>query len=81
MSDFGLDAEDALAIPFAMAYGDAVLVEQGTWLEGAIPQLKAIGHAKVGARKVGLKANAVLNRNGRWIGARDPRIEAQIIVP
>ncbi|AKM08319.1 gamma-glutamyltranspeptidase [Pelagerythrobacter marensis] len=79
--DFGLDAEDALAMPFAMAYGDAVLVEQGTWLEGAIPQLKAIGHAKVGARKVGLKANAVLNRNGRWIGARDPRIEAQIVVP
>ncbi|WP_338446824.1 gamma-glutamyltransferase [Pelagerythrobacter marensis] len=79
--DFGMNAQDALAMPFAMAYGGTVVVEQGTWLEQAIPHLEALGHAKVVAREVGLKANAVLNRGGRWTGARDPRLEAQVVVP
>ncbi|MXO68895.1 gamma-glutamyltransferase [Altererythrobacter marinus] len=79
--DFGLDAEAALALPFAMAYGDAVLVEKGTWLERAIPRLRALGHETVTAREVGLKANAVLYRDGKWTPARDPRIAAQIVVP
>ncbi len=30
--DFGLGAQDALALPFAMAFGDALLIEEGTTL-------------------------------------------------
>lgn len=79
--DFGLDAEAALAMPFAMAFGDAVTVERGTWMERAIPAFQALGHARVSADEAGAKANAVLRRGGRWTGARDPRIEAQLILP
>lgn len=79
--DFGLGAEAALGMPFVMAYGDSVTVEDGTWLEGAIPQLKALGHDEIAVREAGVKANAVLRRGDRWVPARDPRVEAKLILP
>jgi len=79
--DFGLGAEAALGMPFVMAYGDSVTVEDGTWLEGAIPQLKALGHREIVVREAGVKANAVLRRGDRWVPARDPRVEAKLILP
>ncbi|RXZ64683.1 gamma-glutamyltransferase [Pelagerythrobacter rhizovicinus] len=79
--DFGLGAEAALGMPFVMAYGDAVTVEQGTWLEDAIPQLKALGHREIAVREAGVKGNAVLRQGDRWIPARDPRVEAKLILP
>ena len=79
--DFGMDAETALGMPFTMAYGDAVTVEKGTWMEQAMPRFVALGHAKISAREAGAKANAVLRRGESWVGARDPRIEAQLILP
>lgn len=79
--DFGMGAEEALGMPFTMAYGDSVTVEEGTWLEGAIPQLEALGHDEVTASDASAKANAVLRKGDRWIPARDPRIEAQLILP
>ena len=36
--------------------------------------LRALGHAKVETR-TGFKANALEWRNGRWVGAADPRSE------
>ncbi|MGV2494660.1 gamma-glutamyltransferase [Pelagerythrobacter aerophilus] len=79
--DFGLGTEAALGMPFVMAYGDGVTVEEGTWLEGAIPQLKALGHSEIAVREAGVKGNAVLRRGDRWIPARDPRVEAKLILP
>ena len=79
--DFGLGAEAALGMPFVMAYGDSVTVEDGTWLEGAIPQLKALGHDEIAVREAGVKGNAVLRRGDRWVPARDPRVEAKLILP
>ncbi len=79
--DFGLTADRALGMPFLMAFGDRVLVEQGTWLEAAKPQFEALGHTRLFARPAPVKANAILRRNGIWDSARDPRIEAQLELP
>ena len=79
--DFDLPLEKALGLPFIMAFGDAVAVEQGTWLEGMIPALSALGHTEVVARPAGLKSGGILRRGERWISARDPRIEAQVTLP
>ena len=79
--DFGLSAEEALGLPFIMGFGDAVLVEEGTWLVEAIPAFEALGHEQVSARSVGLKAGAVLRAGEAWVSARDPRIEAQVALP
>ncbi|KUO57091.1 MAG: gamma-glutamyltranspeptidase [Sphingomonadales bacterium BRH_c42] len=79
--DFGLDAGPALGLPFIMSFGDRVLVEQGTWLEGAITAFVALGHADLFARPAPVKANAVLRRDGAWQSARDPRLESQLELP
>jgi gamma-glutamyltranspeptidase/glutathione hydrolase len=79
--DFGLSAGEALGMPFVMAFGDRVTVERGTWLEGVIPQLRALGHAQVAAREASVKANAVLRTAQGWQSARDPRVESQLSLP
>ncbi len=79
--DFGLDAETALGLPFVMAYGDMVLVEESTWLESAIPQLQALGHTQITARAAPVKAGAVLRRGDGWESARDPRLEGLLELP
>ncbi len=78
--DFGLDAQAALAMPFVMAFGDSMMVEQGTWLELSADRLRALGHT-VTIRPASVKANAVLRRDGTWQSARDPRIESQLDTP
>jgi gamma-glutamyltranspeptidase/glutathione hydrolase len=79
--DFDLTAEEALALPFIMASGNGVRVEQGTWLEAAIPQLEALGHEQITARLAPVKGGAVLHRNGTWHSARDPRLAGQLDMP
>jgi gamma-glutamyltranspeptidase / glutathione hydrolase len=79
--DFGLDAEAALGLPFVMSFGERTLVEQGTWLEQAIPALAALGQPQPFAREAPVKANAVLRRGGVWQSARDPRLESQLDTP
>jgi len=76
--DFGLTASDAIGLPFIMAFGDAVMVEEGTWLEDAIPQLQALGHARVVAREAPVKAGAILRADDGWESARDPRLEGKL---
>ena len=72
--DWNLSAEDAIALPQIIGIGDRVTVEQGTWLEGMIPQLAALGLKPV-ARPAGFKANAVEWTPDGWRGAADPRSE------
>lgn len=79
--DFGLSAKDALGLPFIMGFGDTVMVEEGTWLESAIPALKDLGHAEVVAREAGLKGSALKREGAIWEAARDPRIDLGVLVP
>lgn len=74
--DWKLSAQDALALPVIFAPSDTVFVERGSYLEGMIPALRALGHAKVETR-TGFKANALEWRDGRWVGAADPRSEGE----
>lgn len=76
--DFGLSASDAIGLPFIMAFGDTVMVEEGTWLEAAIPQLQALGHARIVAREAPVKAGAILHTAQGWESARDPRLEGKL---
>ena len=79
--DFGLSAKQALGLPFIMAFGDTVMVEEGTWLETAIPALEALGHAEVVAREAALKGGAIKREGAIWEAARDPRIDLGVTVP
>jgi gamma-glutamyltranspeptidase/glutathione hydrolase len=73
--DFKLSLNDAIALPVLFAPGDALAVEQGTYLEAMIPALQALGHAQVTARGLPLKANGAILTPSGWQGAADPRSE------
>jgi len=77
--DFGLPIDEAVALPVLFSPGDALTVEQGTWLEGLMPELQALGHAQVTARGLPLKANAALRTPSGWIGAADPRSDGTAV--
>ncbi|RGP41921.1 Gamma-glutamyltransferase [Altererythrobacter insulae] len=79
--DFGLGAHEALALPFIMERGGTVQVEEGTWLEGAIKRFESLGHSNITARPAGIKGNAILRENGRWVAASDPRIASGLEIP
>ncbi len=73
--DFGLPVDKTLAFPMLYSPGDSMAVEEGTMLESLIPALQALGH-EVSARRLPLKANAILCRAGKpCAGAGDPRSE------
>nr|WP_166177667.1 gamma-glutamyltransferase [Altererythrobacter segetis] len=76
--DFGLPVDQAVALPVLFAPGDALAVEQGTYLEAMIPQLKALGHGQVSARGLPLKTNAAVHTAAGWVGAADPRSEGAV---
>ncbi|HEX5237546.1 MAG TPA: gamma-glutamyltransferase [Sphingomicrobium sp.] len=74
--DFHLPPQQAIALPMIYAPADTVFVESGTFLEGMIPQLQALGHGSVKTLPPGtFKANAIEWLNGHWVGGADPRSE------
>ena len=75
--DFGMSAQDAIAAGLVFAPGP-VVVEQGTALEALVPAMRALGD-KVVVASLGLKANAIEWKDGRWLGAADPRSEGVAI--
>lgn len=78
--DWDLGMQEALALPVIFAPGtETVFIEQGTWLEGMIPALKALGHADVQPRNLPLKANAIELRGSQPWGAADPRSEGAAV--
>jgi gamma-glutamyltranspeptidase/glutathione hydrolase len=79
MIDWGLPAQQAIALPTLFSPGDTVYVERGTALEAMIPALRALGHRDVQAREPGFKANAIERVGDRWVGAADPRSEGAAI--
>jgi len=81
--DFGLTANEALALPLIMAFGSTVVYEQGSVIEGMEETLKALGHTQIRGFGAPLKANAlrrVTDANGQisWEVARDPRVEPKL---
>ena len=77
--DFGLPLDEAVALPVLFSPGDALSIEQGTWLEDLIPQLQALGHAQVSARGLPLKAIGAWRSPAGWVGAADPRSDGTAV--
>ena len=77
--DWKLSAQDAIALPVLFVQGDAVVIERGSALEAMVPALHALGHERVTARAMPLKANAVEVVDGVLIGAADPRSEGRSV--
>ena len=75
--DWNMSAQDAIAMGLVFAPGP-VVVEQGTEREAMAPAMRALGD-QVTVAPLGLKANAIEWRDGRWIGAADPRSEGVAI--
>lgn len=79
--DFKLGAQDALALPFAMAFGDTLLIEEGTVLAAMQEQLAALGHKGIRAAPAPIKANALgLRPDGSWEVATEPRL-VSVVTP
>ncbi|WP_379922838.1 gamma-glutamyltransferase [Erythrobacter sp. R86502] len=77
--DFGMSAQDALAMPFIMSFGDSVLIESGSALEAMEPALKALGHSAIRKGSPPLKANALRRLpTGGWEVAVDPRLAGKL---
>lgn len=74
--DWGLSAEQAIALPLVFAASaNTLVVEQGTSMQARIPEFLALGHAEVRTGSLPLKANAVEVVNGALVGAADQRSE------
>ncbi|WP_285712240.1 gamma-glutamyltransferase [Erythrobacter oryzae] len=79
--DFKLGAQDALALPFAMAFGDALLIEEGTALVAMQAELERLGHKGIRAGAAPIKANALGRRaDGNWEVATEPRL-VSVVTP
>ncbi|WP_271079036.1 gamma-glutamyltransferase [Aurantiacibacter sp. MUD61] len=72
--DWGLSAQDAIALPMLYSPGDTVSLEEDNAVPGLQEGLEALGHS-VTTRSLPLKANAVEWVGDGWIGAADPRSE------
>ncbi len=72
--DFGMSAQDALALPLLMAFGSTVVTEEGGRVEGMIGSLEALGHTNIRTFPPRGKANALLRTPQGWESAGDPRI-------
>ncbi len=77
--DFGMSAQEALGLPLIMAFGDTVVIEQGTQLENMQDQFQALGHAQIRPFGPPLKANALRRTESGWEVATDPRIAPKLV--
>jgi gamma-glutamyltranspeptidase/glutathione hydrolase len=77
--DFGLGAQDALALPFAMAFGDSLLIEQGSPVAAMQADLAARGHSAIRLSPAPIKGNALGRRaDGTWEVATEPRMGSKV---
>jgi gamma-glutamyltranspeptidase/glutathione hydrolase len=72
--DWGLPAQQAIALPNIFFGGGALLVEQGTPVEAMAPAIERLGQT-VTASDLTSKVNAVERTSSGWRGAADPRSE------
>ncbi len=79
--DFKLGAQQALALPFAMSFGDSLLIEDGSALVAMKNDLTALGHTAIRVGPAPIKANALGRRaDGSWEVATEPR-NANLVTP
>ncbi len=79
--DFKLGAQEALALPFAMSFGDSLLIEDGSALVAMKNDLAALGHTAIRVGPAPIKANALGRRaDGSWEVATEPR-NANLVTP
>jgi gamma-glutamyltranspeptidase/glutathione hydrolase len=76
--DWNLSAQDAIALGLVYAPGPVATLEAGTAAAAMQPALAALGE-RTEIAPLGLKANAIEWRDGRWVGAADPRSEGVAI--
>ena len=79
--DFGLSAEESLRLPFLMAFGDRVLLEENTWLAARADAFRALGHEELIIRQAPIKGGALRRVGDQWETARDPRLEGYLDMP
>ncbi|MBV7265547.1 gamma-glutamyltransferase [Erythrobacter ani] len=72
--DFGMTAEEALGLPLIMGFGQIVLSEEGSVIEGMADELKALGHGDIRFGTPRGKANALRRTADGWESAGDPRV-------
>jgi gamma-glutamyltranspeptidase/glutathione hydrolase len=72
--DFDLPIDQAIALPNIYFGGDAVLVEQNSYLAAMAPEIAAFGKTVV-ASGLPSKVNAISYTENGWVGAADPRSE------
>ena len=71
--DWGLSAQEAIALGLVFFDKDGLVLEEGTTTARLAAPLTAMGH-HVTVTGLGLKANAAEKlADGRWVGAADPR--------
>ena len=74
-------AGDALALPFAMSFGEMLLIEQGSTIEAMRGELEALGHTGIRLGPAPIKANALGRRaDGTWEVATEPRL-VSVVTP
>jgi gamma-glutamyltranspeptidase/glutathione hydrolase len=79
--DFKLGAQEALAMPFAMAFGDSLLIEEASALAAMKDELTVLGHKAIRVGPAPIKANALGRRaDGTWEVATEPR-NASLVMP
>lgn len=76
--DWNLSAEDAIRLGLVYAPGPVATLEAGTPAAALQPALARLGE-RTQVAPMGLKANAIEWRGGRWVGAADPRSEGVAI--
>jgi len=84
--DWDLDARAAITLGIVMPVPQGngpgmIAVESGSNLQPMIPALTALGHARVIAVPMRLKANAIERTATGWRGAADPRSEGASVSP
>jgi gamma-glutamyltranspeptidase / glutathione hydrolase len=72
--DFGMSAEDAVALPLLMAFGQVAITEEGSVVAGMVDDLNALGHEQIRVIGPRGKTNALRRIEGGWEAAGDPRI-------
>ncbi|EAQ28559.1 gamma-glutamyltranspeptidase [Erythrobacter sp. NAP1] len=72
--DFGMSAEEALALPLLMSFGSVAITEEGSVAAAVADQLTAMGHGEIRVISPRGKTNALLRTENGWESAGDPRI-------
>ncbi|WP_298335689.1 gamma-glutamyltransferase [uncultured Erythrobacter sp.] len=72
--DFGMTAEEAIALPLFMSFGPVAFTEEGNVVADMVDELKALGHEQIRVIGPRGKTNALRRIDGGWEAAGDPRI-------